>query len=134
MPKQSLMRFIKRWKRYQPRKNWSDVPWQTRGVYVLYRNRSGDNHEVIYIGVAGVGKDGGGGIRGRLKNHNKKIKYWTHYSFFEVHDNVSRQEIREIESLLLGIFRHDPRIRLRNKQKGSKTLYKLQVASNWKAK
>jgi hypothetical protein len=29
-----------------------------------------------------------------------------------VHDNVSREEILELESFLLAIFRHDPRIQL----------------------
>jgi hypothetical protein len=37
---------------------------------------------------------------------------WTHYSIFEVHDNVTGDEIRELEGLLLRIFRHDPRIEL----------------------
>lgn len=76
-----------------------------------------------YIGIAGIGKDGGGGIRGRLKSHQQKKKGWTHYSVFEVHDNVTREEIREFEALLLGIFRHDPRIGLSNKQTGFSTNY-----------
>jgi hypothetical protein len=78
---------------------------------------------VSYIGIAGIGKDGGGGIRGRLKSHQQKKKGWTHYSVFEVHDNVTREEIREFEALLLGIFRHDPRIGLSNKQTGFSTNY-----------
>jgi hypothetical protein len=28
--------------------------------------------EVVYIGVAGIGPNGGGGIKGRLKSHNLK--------------------------------------------------------------
>lgn len=104
----------------------------TRGVYVLYRNGSGDKYEAVYIGVAGLGVTGGGGVRGRLKNHNNRIKNWTHYSIFEVHDNITREEIREFEALLLGIFRHDPRIQLTNKQKGSKKLYQLRKTSYWK--
>lgn len=132
MPKQSLLRFIKRWKRYELRKNWSKVPRQTRGVYVLYRNRSANRHEVVYIGVAGLGVTGGGGVRSRLKSHNQKIRNWTHYSIFEVHDNVTREEIREFEALLLGIFRHDPRIKLTNKQKGSKKLRQLRRHGLWR--
>src|SRR3990172_449085 len=132
MPKQSLLRFIKRWKRYELRENWGQVPKYTRGVYVLYRNGSPDQYEVVYIGVAGLGMTGGGGARSRLKSHNKRIPNWTHYSIFEVHDNVTREEIRELEALLLGIFRHDPRIQLTNKQKGSKKLYQLRKSSQWK--
>ena len=124
MPKQSLFRFIKLWKRYELRENRNDVPLSTRGVYVLYAKRNG-LMKVVYIGVAGLGKTGGGGIRSRLRTHNRRIKDWTHYSYFEVHDNITREEIREIESLLLCIFRHDSRIKLANKQTGSKRLLGL---------
>jgi hypothetical protein len=51
-------------------------------------NGRSDEYEMSYIGIAGIGKDGGGGIRGRVKSHHKKKKGWTHYSMFEVHDNV----------------------------------------------
>ena len=134
MPKQSLLRFIKRWKRYEPRGNLRRIPLKTRGVYVLYKNEAGENYNVVYIGVAGLGRTGGGGVRGRLKSHNARIKNWTHFSIFEVHDNITRDEIREFEALLLGIFRHDPRIQLANKQKGSKKLYQLRHSSQWAEK
>jgi hypothetical protein len=45
--------------------------------------------------------------------------------FFEVHDNVSAKDIRELESLLLHIFRYDPRIEIANRQLGSSILAKL---------
>lgn len=132
MPKQSLLRIIKRWKRYEPRNKWSGVPTSTRGVYVLYQKSDESNeYSVIYIGVAGLGKSGGGGTRGRLKSHDATKRNWTHFSLFEVHDNITREEIREIEALLLGIFRHDPRIELMNKQKGSTKLYQLRRPSLW---
>jgi len=130
MPRQSLLRLIKRWKRYEPRKNRTRVSKNTRGVYVLYNHRTTKCHEVVYIGVAGLGKTGGGGIKSRLRTHDHRIKNWTHYSFFEVHDNITSQEIRELEALLLGIFRDDPRIKLANKQKGSKNLRLLRKASH----
>jgi len=133
MPKQSLLRFIKRWKRYEPRTDWSQILKNTRGVYVLYRNSSAGKYDVVYIGVAGLGRTGGGGVRSRLKSHNLRKKRWTHYSVFEVHDNVTREEIREFEALLLEIFRYDPRIQLANKQKSSKKLYQLRKASQWKS-
>jgi hypothetical protein len=103
-------------------------------VYVLYEHVSGGNYNVVYIGVAGLGKTGGGGVRGRLESHKTRIKNWTHFSIFEVHDNITREEIREFEALLLGIFRHDPRIQLANKQKGSKKLYQLRRISQWTEK
>ena len=131
MTKQSILRLIKRWKRYEPQDTWRRVPISTRGIYVLYKHSSRNQYAAVYIGVAGLGKTGGGGVRGRLKSHVARIKDWTHYSVFEVHDNVTREEIRELESLLLGMFRHDPHIRLSNKQKGSKKLYQLRNAVHW---
>lgn len=133
MPKPALLRTIKRWKRYEPRASWKLVPKSTRGLYVLYRKRRLERYEVSYIGVAGISASGGGGIRSRLGSHNKKKRDWTHFSLFEVHDNIDQDEIRELEALLLGIFRHDPRIQLSNKQKGSRKLYKLRHRANWKA-
>jgi hypothetical protein len=68
-----------------------------------------------YIGIAGKG-----GIRGRLESHARHKRNWTHFSYFEVHDNISAEEIRELEALLLQIFRHDPRVHLSNVQTGSR--------------
>lgn len=92
----------------------------------MYQNEKGSEaYEVVYIGIAGIGKKGRSGIRGRLKSHNRNKKNWSHYSFFEVHDNVFTEEIRELELLLLGIFRDDSRIKLLNLQTGSKKLSQL---------
>jgi hypothetical protein len=99
---------------------------------VLYRQTGDAEFEVKYIGVAGVSKEPTSGIGGRLRNHHKNRKDWTHYSFFEVHDNVAREDILELESLLLAIFRHDPRIDLENKQKGSAHLSKLRSDAMWR--
>jgi hypothetical protein len=142
MPKQSLFRLVKRWRRYQLRENVKRTPRHTRGLYVLYR-RNADDYEVVYIGVAGLGPGGTGGIRGRLESHSrsarranrratKVAKNWTHYSMFEVHDNITREEIMELEAVLLAIFRHDPRVGLANKQKGSHKLYVLRNELHWK--
>jgi hypothetical protein len=130
MPKQAPLRIIKRCRLYLPRGQWNKIPHVTRGIYVLYKKKPlGGNqktYEVFYIGAAGVSKNGKSGIRGRIKNHHKTKKTgWTHYSFFEVHDNVSREEILELESLFLRIFRHDPRVKLDNVQLGSTTLRNL---------
>lgn len=133
MPEQSLLKIVKRWRRYLPRGDWHLVPKKTRGFYVLYHQgkRSPDCYEVVYIGVAGLGKVVKQGIAGRLRAHDRRIKKWTHYSFMEVHDNVTREDLRELESLLLSIFRHDPRIKLENIQKSSRTLYKLRQRNMW---
>ena len=99
----------------------------TRGLYVLYSKHGPSKFKVYYIGVAGLGRSGGGGIRARLKSHHQRKPDWTHFSVFEVHDNISREEIRELESLLLGIFRDDSRIQLDNQQVGSRRLSSVKV-------
>lgn len=140
MPEQSLLRIIKRWRRYELRKDWkSRVPPRTRGFYVLYRQaasreRDGGRspqYEVVYIGIAGTGAKLRRGIQGRLSAHNRNREDWTHFSVIEVHDNVTRDEIRELESILLAILGDDPRIALENKQMRSGRLAELCRDSQW---
>ena len=133
MPRQSLLRTVKRWLKYEPRSEWSKVPRNTRGLYVLYVHEPPSRYFVSYIGVAGLGKTGGGGIRARLKSHDEKKPGWTHFSLFEVHDNVTREEIRELEALMLSIFRDDNRIGLSNRQVGSRRLATLRKPAMWGA-
>lgn len=132
MPVPSIPTLIKQCCRYEPRDTCSGVPKRTRGIYALYKQTGRNKHEVVYIGVAGIGKKGRSGIRGRLTKHNRRKKGWTHYSLFEVHNNVSREQIRQVEALLLGIFQHDPRIKLLNMQRGSKMLGRLGRAKVWR--
>jgi hypothetical protein len=134
MPKQSPLKIIKRWRRYERRGDWKYLLPITRGVYVLYKEQKHRTHKifnVVYIGVAGIAMEAKTGINGRLRQHDKTKKDWTHYSFFEVHDNVSREEILELENFLLAIFRHDPRIELENKQSSSKRLRNLRLKNAW---
>lgn len=132
MPKQAPLRLIKRCRLYVPRGEWK-IPHVTRGIYVLYqkkiRPRKEKAYEVFYIGVGGVAKNAKSGVGGRIKAHGKKKVGWTHYSFFEVHDNVSREEILELEALFLRVFRHDRRIKLDNVQLGSKIFRNLSKES-----
>lgn len=136
MPAQAPLRLVKGWERYEKKENRKLIPRHTRGLYVLYQQKpkkedGKDRFDVVYIGVAGVRHDKNGGIQGRLNTHARLITNWTHFSAFEVHDNVSREEILELESLLLTIFRRDPRIRVLNKQKGSKQFSRARRQSRW---
>lgn len=135
MPRQAQFRMIKRCRLYERRKDWKPIPHLTRGLYVLYRQRPNKKgkrvFEVAYIGVGGVARVVNSGVGARIRNHDKHKEDWTHYSFFEVHDNVSREEILELEGLLLRIFRHDPRIRLSNVQLGSRALRALSGNQAW---
>lgn len=131
MPKQSPLKIIKRC-RLQIDKNKiaeEDVKL-TRGLYVLYEKVE-KNYTIKYIGVGGISKDAKSGIFARLKNHEKTKKAWTHYSVFEVHDNISNNEIKELESLFLAIFRHSKKIEILNKQKGSKIFNSLAKKEQW---
>ena len=139
MPRQAPLRLIKRWRKRLPKDNWIEdpkiIPSITRGFYVLYREgpKRGKKKtfDVVYIGVGGVSKSARSGVGARIKNHGKKKDGWTHYSFFEVHDNITREEILELESLLLHIFKYDSRIKLTNVQRGSKVLRHLCATSMW---
>jgi hypothetical protein len=137
MAKQAPLRLIKRCRIYLQRGDWK-IPPVTRGIYVLYRtqadHRKKKNFEVFYIGVGGVSKKARSGVGARVKHRAKsesKGNKWTHYSFFEVHDNISREEILELEGLFLRIFRHDPRIKLANVQLGSRIFKRLSKDSAW---
>ena len=133
MPKQAPLRLIKRCRLYLRRGEWK-IPRVTRGMYVLYKKkpRQGKKktYEVFYIGVGGVAKKAKSGVEARIKSHDKTKEGWTHYSFFEVHDNVSHKEILELEGLFLRVFRHDPRVKLDNKQPGSVIFWKLSKDSS----
>ncbi|MEO2034135.1 MAG: GIY-YIG nuclease family protein [Planctomycetaceae bacterium] len=103
MPSQSELRLIKHALEYQEQTELKEVvPKGTRGIYVLYKRRGAkkarENHyDVVYIGMTTLG------IRGRLQDHVKKMgDLWSHFSMFEVWDNISDDEIVELE----GIFRH----------------------------
>lgn len=134
MPKPAPLRLIKRCRFYTERGEWKPVPRLTRGVYVLYLKRITRKKpifDVTYIGVGGTGKNPTSGIGRRLRSHDKNKKDWTHYSFFEVHDNISREEILELESLFLRIFRNDSRVKLANVMFGSKVFKTLSKDKAW---
>jgi len=101
----------------------------TRGFYVLYKQKAA-RCEVTYIGIAGLGAKTAMG--GRIKSHTRSKKGWTHFSFFEVHDNVTGAEIRELEGLLLAIFSDDPRIGLTNVQKESRKFRETRKPPVWR--
>ena len=134
MPKQAPLRLVKRCRLYLRRGDWKLIPAVTRGIYVLYQQEKRNNgkkaFKVVYIGVGGVSKNAKSGVGGRIRHHDKTKRGWTHYSFFEVHDNIPREEILELEGLFLRVFRHDRRIELANVQLGSRILKSLSKNSS----
>ena len=77
-----------------------------------------DKYDVVYIGMAPSG-----GIRSRLRKHKKsETKIWSHFSVFEVWDNISEAEVGELEGLFREIYRKDKTANRFNKQKKCKKL------------
>ncbi len=64
-----------------------------------------------------------GGIRSRLRSHKKsETKIWSHFSIFQVWDNVGENEVEELEGLFREIYRKDTKANRFNKQKKFKKL------------
>jgi len=108
-------KFIKRIAEFQPEEEREHIPDNTRGIYVLLKQKAKDKFEVVYIGMSGRGKISG--IYARLHDHSKnKNKKWTHFTLFEAHDNLTNAEIKEIEGLILCVYRKDLRVNKHNIQ------------------
>lgn len=117
---QSELRLIKHCTEFLPQSDFSRIRRYTRGIYVLFNKRPKGKFDVVYVGMAGGEK---AGIRGRLRRHRCcKGDLWTHFSAFEVWDNIREEEVRELEGLFRHIYRKDTRANILNKQKGFKKL------------
>ena len=87
-------------KKYLEHKNWESYKealgskQRGRGIYILY-----DKEEVYYIGLSKKS------LRSRLRQHATKDRHkgkWDNFSFYQ----ISRQKyIKDIESLLLKVYR-----------------------------
>ena len=107
------LRLVRRCVEFAPKDELGLVPRGTRGIYVLYRRRrvprgagnQPNRFDVVYIGLAAGAR---GGIRSRLASHRRnKGDEWTHFSVYEVWDNVRQDEIAELEGLFRHIYRFD---------------------------
>ena len=129
---QSPLRLIKRCAEYIEVARVFDLPGGLRGIYVLYRRRArlgAVYHDVVYVGMAGSA-----GIRARLKSHRrKKVGAWTHFSVFEVWDNIRDEEVRELEGLFRHLYRDDSQASPLNAARSYKALRGLRdnKISSW---
>lgn len=101
------MRFIKRCAEFIPKEKRKNIPSNTRGVYILFNEVGKKDFNAVYVGMARGKKTG---IHGRLNSHalsKTKGSSWSHFSIFEVHDNISVSEIEELEGLLRHVYRFD---------------------------
>ncbi len=102
-----------------------------RGLYVLLKEQGDDQYRVVYVGRS-CGETGG--IHGRIgrhtrsksKNSNPQLK-WTHFSFYEVWDNITEAEICELEGLLRHVYRKDREVNVLNRQRSHKPFYKIRM-------
>lgn len=93
----SSMKFIKSALEYRTLDEIKLIPNGLRGIYALY-NKNEKSFDAVYVGMSGNGSNGR--IRRRLISHLKNgQKEWTHFSYYEVWDNVSDKEITVIEGL-----------------------------------
>jgi len=122
------LKLIKRFAEFRSRDEIKQIPLYTRGIYVLLKeHRKTKLFDVLYVALGG----GKAGIRGRLKRHAKstsKGHLWTHFSIFEVWENINENEIKELEGLFRQIYRKDPRANKLNRQRQFKKL--MRVSSN----
>ena len=111
---------------YQSVEEVLKVPKGIRGIYVLYKFERG-KFDVVYVGMTTAGD--GGGVRGRLRSHKKrKSGLWSHYSVFEVWDNIRDDEVVELEGLFRHIYHLDSKANSLNIQRKFKKL--VQVRNN----
>ncbi len=105
----SELRLIKNCAEYLLQSEVYRIPKLTRGIYVLYKYRPKTKmYDVVYVGMAGG--EVKSGIAGRLRSHvRKKKKKWTHFSAYEVWENIRESEVRELEGILRHLYRFDSR-------------------------
>jgi len=64
-----------------------------------------------------------------MTHRRRKGSLWTHFSVFEVWDNIRDDEVKELEGLFRHIYRHDGRASKLNLQRGFKLLRKVRKNS-----
>lgn len=110
-----------------PAEDIKKLPVKIRGIYVLYNSPDEHQMDVVFIGMARGEKSG---AKGRLQNHRKtKSKFWTHFSVYEVWDNITREQVEELEGLFRHIYRRDINANKLNVQKSYKPLLKIRRSS-----
>lgn len=116
----SVHRIFKNSFEFLPVDDINKVPNKARGIYVLFKSPGKKEMNVVYVGMA---RGEGSGMKARLASHRKsKPELWTHFSVFQVWDNISAQEVEELEGLFRHIYRHDVEANKLNTQRQHKPL------------
>lgn len=106
---------------FVPKAEINNLPKKMRGIYALYKSESEEKFfNLMYVGMTDSG------AKGRILSHSKnKAEGWTHCSIFEVWDNITLEQIQELEALFLHVLRKDSSANALNIQKGSKVFRTL---------
>jgi hypothetical protein len=124
---QSLSYLFKTSCEFVPAEQAKHLPSLLRGLYVLYENGTERTMNVVYVGMARGERTG---MKGRILEHlNTKAGLWTHFSVFEVWDNITKEQIEELEGLFRHMYRRDAAANKLNRQKGHGPLHKLRRLS-----
>lgn len=129
---QSLLRLVKSSVEFVEKRNVGKLKSGLRGIYVLYNKiPKSDAYDVVYVGMSAM--ENAEGIRFRLRSHRrskKKSPMWTHFSVFQVWDNITDNEIRELEGLFRHIYRKDSNANVLNSQRGFGKLRQIAKQAN----
>ena len=121
-------RWFKRIAEFLPKAEIQRVPRRTRGLYALFRYcRKTKRYDVVYVGLAGGAK---AGVAGRLRSHARstaKAKLWTHFSIFEVWDNVWEHDVAELEGIFRHIYSRDGKANRLNVQRSFRPLKRIRI-------
>ena len=105
------------------------VPAGVRGVYILYDGSDDKHMNVVYIGMSRGEKYT---IGSRLLHHKRnKFGLWTHFSIYEVWDNITSAQVEELEGFFRHVFARDEAANQLAKQKRSRTIGKIKRTNQW---
>jgi hypothetical protein len=105
------------------------VPADVRGVYVLYDFSDGKHMNVVYVGMSRGEKFT---IGNRLLRHKtNKNNLWTHFSVYEVWDNITSAQVEELEGFFRHVFARDAVANKLAKQRRSGTIEKVKRTNQW---
>jgi len=129
---------IKKCAEFIHKKDIGKIPKRLRGVYTLFKKREDRINNIVYYNVVYIGL-ATKCIWSRINSHTKsrrKNKHWTHFSLFEVNNNVRNQEIKDLEGIIRHVYRKDRRANKINIAKGYDALRKIRACKtrfeNWK--
>ncbi|MEO6293717.1 MAG: hypothetical protein ABIO88_13975 [Burkholderiaceae bacterium] len=118
---------FKNYYQHLPAADVDRIPDKVRGLYVLFK-KTGEHMNVVYIGLARGDK---AGAKSRLRDHRsneEKRDEWSHFSLFEVWDNISKQQVEELEGLFRHIYAMDEHANPFNVQKNYKPFSSIVVS------